>query len=274
MSFNSYKLCFYYQVWHTNQLAAFEALKQLRSVYPTDEVILVVAGLKRENSDEYDKNFTQIIKQHFNITKTDYLYIDDHPYMSTTALRVPHTAVIRDEYMKFAHIWLDQFVSLPSDDVDIIVNGSDDWVPLRPIPINFEIDVCGRICEIYDWMNGNKLKKYINIDTMCWIQHGHYMNFQKLKKAYTEENKKYIENAIKNTYPPNIPLFLDYMHSLWNSLVFEKMINAHYITEISPSDHNSSFDKENHNSLHGSKALRNLPISQEMVDLNIIPTYK
>ena len=161
MSFNPYKLCFYYQVWHTNQLAAFEALKQLRSVYPTDEVILVIAGLKRENFDEYDKNFTQIIKQHFNITKTDYLYIDDHPYMSTTALRVPHTAVIRDEYMKFAHIWLDQFVSLPSDDVDIIINGSDDWVPLRPIPINFEIDVCGRICEVYDWMNGNELKKYI-----------------------------------------------------------------------------------------------------------------
>jgi hypothetical protein len=270
------KLCFYYQVWYTNQLSTFEALKQLRLFYPTDEIVLVVAGLKRENSDEYDKNFTQIVKQHFNITKTDYLYVDDHPYMNKSSLRIPDISKTRDEYTKFAHVWLDQFMSLPSDDVEIIFSCSDDWIPFGVIPINFDIDVCGRIVESHEWMNVEELTKYINIDDnkVCWIQHGHYMNLKKLRQVYNDTNKQYIENVIKNLYNPELPMFLDYIYALWNSLTFEKMISADYILEVgiygSPEDAKS----QNYLSSHGSKLLHNQPISQEMINLNIIPSYE
>jgi len=264
------KLCFYYQVWHTNQLSTFEALKQLRLIYPTDELVLVIAGLKRKDFEEYDKNFTQIIKQHFNITTIDYLYIDDYPTMNRGALYVPPTSIIRDEYIKFAHVWLDQFVSLPSDDVDIIINGSDDWVPLKKIPIDFDADVCGRISSKADWMKMDELEKFLNIDNVCWIQHGHYMNLKKLRKVYNEENKQFIENLVKSLYPPEQSLLLDYVHALWNAIAFENMIHANYVAEISSSESVNDFKDKNWISIHGSKILHNKPISQEMIDLNIM----
>lgn len=268
------KLCFYYQVWHTNQLSTFEALKQLRLFYPTDEIILVIAGLKRENSDEYDKNFTQIVKQYFNIAKTDYLYIDDHPYMNKSSLRIPDILKTRDEYTKFAHVWLDQFVSLPSSDVDIIFSCSDDWMMYDKIPIDYDVDVCGRITDSSDWMKIDELKKYINIDRPCWIQHGHYMNLKKLRQSYNEENKQYIENIIKTLYSLELPMFLDYIYALWNALSFEKMINANYIIETGCFGLFEQAKQKNFISAHGSKLLHNLPISQEMINLNIIPSYE
>lgn len=269
-----HKLCFYYQVWHTNQLSTFEALKQLRLFYPTDEIILVVAGLKKEDVVEYDKNFTQIVKQHFNIAKTDYLYIDDHPYMNKASLKIEDTSIIRDEYTKFAHIWLDQFTSLPSDDIDIIFSCSDDWVPFGPIPIDFDVDVCGRITSPSDWMKIDELQKYININELCWIQHGHYMNLKKLRKVYNQENKKHIENTIKTLYPPELPMFLDYIYALWNALSFQTMKSADYIAETGCYGSFEEAKSQNCTSAHGSKLLHNQPISQEMINLNIIPSYE
>lgn len=269
-----HKLCFYYQVWHTNQLSTFRALKQLRLFYPTDEIILVVAGLKRKDFDEYDKNFTQIVKHHFNISKTDYLYIDDHPYMNKASLSIHNPLNIRDEYTKFAHVWLDQFTSLPSDDVDIIFSCSDDWIPFDKVLIDYDVDVCGRITDASDWMKIDKLSKYFNITKPCWIQHGHYMNLKKLRQAYNDTNKQHIENIIKILYNPELPMFLDYIYALWNSLAFETMVSADYILEVGIYGSPEDAKLKNFISSHGSKLLHNQPISQEMINLNITPSYE
>jgi len=48
------------------------------------------------------------------------------------------------------------------------------------------------------------------------------------------------------------------------------MIHANYVAEISSSESVNDFKDKNWISIHGSKILHNKPISQEMIDLNIM----
>ena len=263
---------FYYQVWHTSKLSTFEALKQLRLIYPNNELILVIAGLSKNSVEEYDRDFTQIIKDKFNISKIDYIFTEDSPYMAKCYLSIPDIDQVRDEYIKFSHLWLDKFVSLPSDDMDIMVNCSDDWYPLREIPIDCDIDVCGRYAHWSDWMNEEKLRPKFNFlkeDLLIWLAHGHYLNIKKLKQKYTPENKAYLESVLKEVIDPKIPLFLDYMHCLWNVIAFDTFENDNYTLEVNAFSINSQEDSCGFPAIHGGTGLHFVPISEEMIQLGI-----
>ena len=263
---------FYYQVWHTNKLSIFEAMKRLRSVYPDNEVVLVIAGLSKDSVTEYENDFVNIIKSKFNITTIDYLFIEDSPYMAKCILNVPEQESKREEYMKFSHLWFDKFVFLPSEYMDVVVNCSDDWYPITQIPIDYDVDVCGRLTPWSDWMEEEKMKSKFNFsknELVTWIQHGHYMNIKKLKQKYTEENKKYIDDVVRDVFPSNLPIFLDYFHSLWNVVAFDTFKSADHIHEVGAFKINYEEDNHGFPSIHGGKGLHFLPISEEMIQLGI-----
>ena len=54
------KVGFFYQIWHTSQTAIFESLKQFRSVYPDNNLVLLITCVKKNKVEEYDNNFSNI----------------------------------------------------------------------------------------------------------------------------------------------------------------------------------------------------------------------
>lgn len=260
---------FFYQIWYTNQTAAFDAFKQLRKIYPNNELHVMFFGLKQEKIESYHKNYTEIIEKEFNITKVDYASVNDYKPVFEVDTNI-------DDTIKYSHAILDRTVFMPSDNVDIIVNGSEDWYVFKSLPITGEFEMSGRITGWDPWMNPEVMKKkfdYSVNSNPIWFQHGHYINIKLFKEKYTEENKKYITESLKEAYP-NYKVFPDYILGVWGLLAFTKFQSGNeYIYEL-PSEVNNetpfeSFQKTDCYCRHGYKSLYGTPLTEEMLQLGI-----
>ena len=262
------KVGFFYQIWHTSQTAIFESLKQFRSVYPDNNLVLLITCVKKNKVEEYDNNFSNIIKKKFNISKIEYFYEEDYRwgYVAEGA---------RDNYLKYTNNWLEKITTIPDDDVDFLVFAAEDWYVFKELPIRYECDVSGKYRSWDEWMNKKITEKFdynINKDIL-WFQHGHYYNLNLLREKYTEENKNYITETLKELYPLNFILMPDYILSVWNTHIFKNFYNADYIYEM-PSETCDdtpleSFQKTNCYSVHGYKTLYGKPFTEEMKQLGI-----
>lgn len=261
---------FFYQIWYSNKTAIFEALKQLRKVYPNNKLYFLPSGLSKSEVEEYHKNFTTIIEKEFNITKTEYLFKENHKWLFDTETK-------RNDFIEYGHVVLDKTIFMPDNDIDIIINGSEDWYVFKPLPITGEFEVSGRITGWDPWMNQKLMREKFNYNinpNPLWFQHGHYINIKLFKEKYTEENKNYVINALKEAYPVDFKLFPDYIFSVWNVFAFTKFQQgSDYIYELSSELSNETpletFQKTNCYSRHGYKALYGAPLTEEMIQLGI-----
>ena len=264
-----HKVGFYYQIWFTNQRSIFENLKQLRILYPEEKIYLVIAGLQSKNKDLYLESFLNKLIHHFNISAINFLFADEIRSMPTLFYRFQDMGInIRDVFNEFNNIWIQKLVDTVDKDIDILVNCSDDWFVIRPFNIDLKKDISCRLEEWSDWMEKDKILKHINkdFDKVPWMQHGHYFNYQKFLKNYTEDNIALINNAITVTYPEDLPIFLDYFHALWNMVVFNTFEDSTHIAE----DKEDPFERSKHNpveTFHGYIKYRSLNHSQEMLNL-------
>jgi len=263
---------FFYQMWYTNQRAIFESFKLLRTIYPDSDLTLLVTGVSKDEVEKYNNNFVNIIKDKFNINKVDYFYLEDYKW-NWDGSRT------QDELLKYNHDLLDKMVEMPNENVDIMVFGSEDWHLFKEIPITGEYGVGAKLRDWDGWMREEMKQKFdysVNY-RIPWFQHGHYMNLKTFKQKYTQENKDYIINTLKELYPTH-QLFSDYVHSVWNTFVFDKIENAQYIldlpSEISEETPFESFEKYDCVSRHGYKMYYTQPPSEEMIELGIKPYYE
>lgn len=288
-------ICFYYQVWYEDKRSVFEALKRFRKVYPTEELILVIAGLKQEEVNFYHEAFTKNIAKAFNITTTDYITIEEFPEMNGNGkdLRCLENNY-RDTWFNFSTLWLDKLIKLPSEKTDILVACSDDWIPLEQIPFDYNTDMCGMITSASEWMNIESLMKYlpykINQDEFIWWPAaGYYMDFKKFKEGYTEKNKAYIKKIVEEVYPPNLGMYLDFICGIWGLYLFDSFKTQNYIMDYNTADHiiakhggklegdeqtvdeypEEIYQKSPFISIHSYKTFRNIPVSDEMKLLEI-----
>ena len=254
-------------MWYTNQKAIFESFKLLRNVYPDSDLTLLVTGISKNEVEEYNNNFINIIKNRFNISKVDYFYKEDYKWNDD------HSKT-QKELLKYNHDLIDRMVCMPADDVEYMVFGSEDWHIFKKIPITGEYEVGAKIRGWDDWMK-EEMKQKFDYSVNCgipWFQHGNYMNLKIFKQKYTQENKDYIENTLLELYP-TFQLFSDYVHGVWNTFVFGKIENVSYILDL-PSEINEetpleSFKRTNCVSRHGYKLYYLQPLSEEMVQLGI-----
>lgn len=262
-----YNIGFFYQMWYTNQRAIFESFKLLRAVYPDNDLTLLVTGISKDEVEEYNNNFINIIKDKFNINKIDYFYKEDYKWNGDSSRT-------QEELLKYNHDLMDKMVYMPADDVEYIIFGSEDWHLFKEIPITGEYEAGAKIRGWDDWMR-EEMKQKFDYSVNCgipWFQHGYYMNLKIFKQKYTQENKDYITNTLLELYPTH-PLFSDYVHSVWNTFVFTKMEKASYILDL-PSELNEetpleSFERTNCVSRHGYKLYYPQPLSEEMLQLGI-----
>ena len=262
-------------MWYTNKRAIFEALKQFRIVYPDNNLTLLVTGIKKDDAEEYDKNFSSIIKEKFNISKIEYFYKEDYKWNSD-----PDKT--RDDMIIYAHALLDKTIYMPSDDMDFVVNCSEDWFPFKKISINKNDQVSGRPREWDNWMNKELLSKFDYARTnnvVLWFAHGDFINLNIFKEKYTLENKEYITNILKEAYPLDMKLFADYIYSVWNTFIFDKFVDGKKDTFDLPSDINPELPEETFKrtdcySRHGYKGYYHQPPSEEMIELGIKPYYE
>lgn len=263
------KIGFFYQVWYINKTAIFEALKQFRKIYPDNELYLVPSGIPKSEFEEYHKNFIEIIQKEFNITKIEYLFKEDWKWVFD-----PESET--SDMIEYSHGLLDKMISMPSKDIDIVVNGSEDWYIFKPLPITGEFEASGRITGWDPWMDQEAMKEKFNYNTNLyppWFQHGHYVNIKTLKEKYTEENKKYIADSLNKIYF-NWKIFPDYIFSVWNIFSFTKFQQgSDYIYELASEISNETpletFQRTNCYSRHGYKALYRNPPTEEMIQLGI-----
>lgn len=286
-------LCFYYQVWYKNKRSIYEALKRLRKIYPNDELILVIAGIEQSEIETYHNNFTEKLKNIFNITIIDYITIEEFPEMLGNTLRVEQNQH-RDKWLEFSTLWLDKMVKLPSKNIDILIACSDDWMIADKIPFNYDIDASGMISGTGEWMNEKTMREYFQynlplLNFIWWPASGCYMNFKKFKQGYNEKNKKYVKEFITNTYSPTLGMYTDFVCGLWILYLFDSFINSSYISHYNTADHvitkyggkreedeqtideypEEVYQKTPFISLHSYKTFRNMPISDEMKLLGI-----
>lgn len=264
-----HKLAFYYQVWYTNQRSIFESLKQLRKIYPTQKLFVVVAGLKSTDKNLFLSTFGGKLKEHFNISNLDFLFSDEVQSMPTTEYRFTSRGCsVRDGFNEFNNVWIEKLVEVVDSDIDILVNCSDDWYPIKEFNTTLDHDISCRMTEWSDWMERDKLTNYLNkfYNKVPWMQHGHYFNYQKFLSNFTDENKEYINNIVKEIYPDSLPIFLDYFHALWNMVIFDTFENSSHIVESKedPFEHCKVDSRE---SFHGYIGFRNKTFSEEMLNL-------
>jgi hypothetical protein len=289
-------VCFYYQVWYDDKRSIYESIKRLRKFYPGDELIVVIAGLKQDEVEEYHKNYTEKIEKTFNISCIDYITIEEAPEMVGNGkdLRCVKDNY-RDTWYNFSSLWLDRMVKLPSENVDILVACSDDWMVLDKIPFDYNVDANGFITNISKWMNEDAMKKNFKYKLdpskfMWWPASGCYMNFKKFKQGYNEINKEYIKNFVKNTYDPTLGMYLDFVCGLWAIHLFDSFALTDYIFNYHAGEHiikkyggildgeeqtvdeypEEIYERTSCISVHSYKTFRNMPISEEMISLNII----
>jgi hypothetical protein len=289
-------ICFYYQVWYDDKRSIYESLKRLRKFHPDDELVVVIAGLKQDEINEYHKNYTKKIEKIFNISCIDYITMEEAPEMAGNGKDLK---IIKDNYRdtwyNFSSLWLDRMVKLPSENADVLVACSDDWMVLDKIPFDYNIDVNGLTDNIAVWMDGDAMKKSfsykLNSSRFIWFPAaGCYMNFKKFKQGYNEVNKEYIKNFVKDTYAPTLGMYLDFICGLWAIHLFDSFSHSNHILNYNTADHiiikhGGKIDKDTQTideypeeinkrtscvSVHSYKTFRNMPISDEMINLNII----
>jgi hypothetical protein len=289
-------VCFYYQVWYDDKRSIYESLKRLRKVHPNEELVVVIAGLKQNEIEEYHKNYTEKIKKIFNISCIDYITMEEFPEMAGNGKDLKcFNNNYRDTWFNFSELWIDRMVKLPSENVDILMACSDDWMVLEKVPFDYNIDVNGLTDNIAKWMDEDAMKsnfKY-KLDPsrfIWWPAAGCYMNFKKFKQGYNEVNKEYIKNFVKDTYAPTLGMYLDFICGLWAIHLFDSFSHSNHILNYNTADHiitkhggkvNKDIqtideypeeinEKTSCVSVHSYKTFRNMPISDEMINLNII----
>jgi hypothetical protein len=288
--------CFFYQVWYDDKRSIYESLKRLRKVHPNDELIIVIAGLKQNEIEEYHKTYTQKIETLFNISCIDYIPMEEFPEMAGNGkdLRCLNNNY-RDTWLNFSELWLDRMVKLPSNNVDILMACSDDWMVLKEIPFDYNTDVNGLITDVSEWMNVDAMKnafpyKLNSSKFPWWPAAGCYINFKKFKQGYNKTNKEYIRNFIETTYSPTLGMYLDFVCGLWAVYLFDDFSISNHILQYNATNHiiikyggklkgeiqtideypEEIGEKNNCISIHSYKTFRNMPISDEMINLNII----
>ena len=296
-------ICFFYQVWYDDKRSIYESLKRLRKFHPDDELIVVIAGLKQDEINEYYKTYAQKIETLFNISCIDYITMEEFPGMAGNGkdLKCLDTNY-RDTWFNFSELWLDRMVKLPSENVDILMACSDDWMVLEKIPFNNNVDVNGLISDISVWMNGDAMKSNFSYKLnpskfIWWPAAGCYMNFKKFKQGYNETNKKYIKNFVETTYAPTLGMYLDFICGLWAVHLFDSFSTSDHILQYNARDHiitkyggiidkdiqtvdeypeeiyeRKTQEKVSCISIHSYKTFKNMPVSDEMINLNILET--
>ena len=280
-------------MWYVNKRSTYEALKRFRKVYPDNELILIIAGLSQNKVETYHDEYTKELKKIFNIAVTDYITIEEFPQMEGCSLKVNENEY-RDVWYDFSILWLDKMMKLPSENTDVLVACSDDWMIMEKIPFNHNVDASGMISGIEKWMDGENIKKYFphlqDLNKIIWWPaYGHYLNFKKFKQGYNEKNKEYMKSFVVNTYPPNVGMFTDFVCGLWIMYLLDNFIGSNYITHYHTAAHvvakyggtlegdeqyvdeypEDIYKKTPFISLHSYKTFRNTPISDEMKLLNI-----
>lgn len=271
-----HKIGFYYQVWFENQRSIFESLKQLRKIYPKESLFVVVAGVKSSDIELFSNQFGNRLVEHFKIDKLDFIYSDRTPSMPTVAWRFKQLGINpRDGFNEFNNVWIEKLVETVDKDIEILVNCSDDWYPLKEFNISLEHDISCRLQDWPEWANRLALEKYlkVNNDQLPWMQHGHYFNYQKFLSSFTEENKKLINNAIKEVYDQDQLIFLDFFHALWNMVVFETFESSPHICE-SKKDPYEACLHDNRETFHGYAGFRKKRFSEEMIELGFKEFYE
>lgn len=236
------KITFYYQVWFKHKRSIFESLIRFRKIYPHEQLILTIAGLSAIDINQYEKDFSNTLQKHFNVKKIGYITKEEYPEMLGSGLQTI-SKNCRDTWYDFNEIWLDKMVSLVDEsDTDIIFACSDDSIIMEKIPINYEVDMCGRITESSEWMNIEKIYKTfspkLNFNKFIWWPADNfYMNYKKFRQNYTEKNKKLIRDFVIETYKGDICMFTDFICGLWGLLVFETFENQSYIFQYDAANH-------------------------------------
>lgn len=251
------KLGIFYQMWHQNQRAAYESLKQLRKVYPTQEIVLQVTGVYRKDLEKFKQEFLELIQAKFNITKVVHLHKDDfigyfHPQRTIYDLLLYNDAL------------LDYTFNTLEEGTDFMLFGSEDLYVFKQIPIDPLCDICCNPREWDSWMNteAKNIFNYSVTNKILWFQHGHYLNLKKFKQVFTPENRKYISDNLAKLYPNSQSIYSDYFTSIWSTFactnyksVYEYLIELP--SEVSNETPFETFERTNCYARHGYKALYN-----------------
>lgn len=253
------KIGIFYQMWHENKKAAYDSLQQLRKVYPDNEIVMLITGVNKDNVEQYEKEFIDVIKSEFNISKVDHLLKDDFVGYCD------HTRNI-DDLLHYNDVLLEKTFYMLDESTDFVLFGSEDLYIFKEIPINPECDVCGNPRMWDAWMKEEMKQKfdYSKNDKILWFQHGHYLNLKKFKQVFTKETREYINNTLKELYPNSQSIFSDYYTSIWCTLACDTFCRADYLLEL-PSEITDetpleTFNRTQCHARHGYKKLYKQPL--------------
>lgn len=283
------KITFYFQVWFKNKRSIFESLKRFRKVYPQEELVVLIAGIKSSNIQFYKNEFSNLLQLYFNIKIVEYLPIEEYPDMCGSGLTANNNN-LRDTWYYFSEKWLDYIVSLVEITTDIVVVCTDDCMIFKKIPTNYESDMSGMITGYSEWMYAEKIIKEFNSKLnnnhfIWWPANFLYINYKKFCDGYNQTNKNFIKNFINQNYEPNLPVHIDFVCGLWGLLIFDNFESATYIQHIDtandsikiingeefPEKYPEDIFIENKGVLiHSYKTFRNMAISNEMKDIGFV----
>jgi len=254
------KIGIFFQMWHENQKAAYDSLKQLRVIYPDTEIALLVTGVYRANLEEYENNFLNIIKKDFNINKISHLHKDEYIGYFDSRRTLEDLLYYNDTLLEKTFFMLDE-------STDYVLFCSEDLYVFKEIPINPECDVCCNLRPWDDWMDV-RIKEKLNCNKdfkIPWFQHGHYLNLNKFKNKFTLENRELVNNTIRELYPDATFIYSDYFTSLWCLLACDTFCSAsNYLLELASEDTNETpletFNRTKCYARHGYKTLYKQPL--------------
>jgi len=253
------KVGIFYQMWQGNQKAAYESLKQIRKVYPDNEIAILVVGVKREDLDLYENSYLSIIRRDFNIKKIEHLHKDDNIGYFDQGRTV-------DDLLEYNDILLEKTLYMFEESTEYVINASEDLYIFKEIPINPNFDVCGNPRPWDYWMK-EEMKEKFNYDKFSdfiWFQHGHYLNLKKLKEVFNQQKRDYVIKTLKDLYPNELSIFSDFFIGVWCALAYDTFSRADYLLEL-PSEITEETPLETFNrtdcyARHGYKALYNQPL--------------
>ena len=249
------KVGLFYQMWYVHQKATYDTLKQLRTVYPENEIAMLVTGLPKADVEEYERNFLSIIRRDFNISNIDFLYGDNHPGHF-------HPEKTSESILRYNDILLEKTLFMLDKSTDYAIFCSEDLYIFKEIPINPDCDVCCSSRPWDHWIN-EEIKNKLDYDKyphIPWFQHGHYLNLHTFKKAFTQENREYIKSIVRELYPGFTSIFSDYFTSLWCTLACDTFCDiSDYLCEL-PSELTDetpleTFNRTECHARHGYKVL-------------------
>ena len=242
-------------MWYEHQKAAYESLKQLRKVYPTEEIVLQVTGVYKKDLEKFKQEFLDLIQVKFNINKVVHLHRDDYVGYFDRQRTV-------QDLLSYNDALLDYSFNTLEEDTDFMLFGSEDLYVFKQIPIDPSCDICCNPREWSSWMNP-KAKDVFNYgitDKILWFQHGHYLNLKKFKQVFTPENRKYVLDNLAELYPDAQNIYSDYFTSIWSTLacktykpVYDYLIELpSEVTDETPLE---TFKRTNCYARHGYKEL-------------------